>query len=130
MGVYDGRARHSYERDLARIIADQPTTVTRTRKTHIDKTRGATTLVVGPLVVRIDGFRATRSAATFDEKGSTATAAYVLVAQHNVARGWVLPRDSFALNDTLVDADGNTYRVTSPARWSGNTVEINLELKG
>jgi hypothetical protein len=130
MGVYDNRARRSFEDDLALIITDQLTAVTRTRKTHTDKTRGATDDVLGPLSVRIDGFRATRSAATFDEKGSNSTAAYILVAQNNAARKWVLPRDAFKLNDILVDADGNEYRVTSPARWSGNSVEVNIELKG
>lgn len=130
MGVYDNRARRGFEDDLALIITDQQTTVTRTRKVHTDKMRGATEDIKGPLVVRIDGFRATRSAATFDEKGDSATAAYVLVALHSPARKWSLPHDSFKLNDILVDADGNEYRVTSPARWQGNAVEVNIELKG
>ena len=63
MGVYDNRARQSFDGDLALIITDQLTTVTRTRKIHADPTRGATENVLGPLSVRIDGFRATRSAA-------------------------------------------------------------------
>lgn len=130
MGVYDNRARRSYEDDLALIISDQRTTVTRTRKTHPDPMRGEVLETAGPFVVRIDGFRATRSAGTFDEKGDAATAAYVLSALHSPARKWTLPRDAFKLNDILVDADGNEYRVTSPARWTGNAVELNIELKG
>jgi hypothetical protein len=130
MGVYDSRARRGFDDDLALIITDQLTTVTRTRKTHIDKTRGATDEVLGPLSVRIDAFRATRNATTFDEKGSSATAAYILMAQHSPIRKWILPRDAFKLNDILVDADGNEYRITSPARWQGNSVEVNIELKG
>lgn len=130
MGVYDNRARRNFDDDLALIISDQRTTVTRTRKLHTDKMRAATDDVKGPLVVRIDGFRATRSASTFDEKGDTSTAAYVLVALHSPIRKWLIPRDSFKLNDLLVDADGNEYRVTSPARWQGNAVEVNIELKG
>ena len=130
MGVYDNRARRSYEDDLALIITDQQTTVTRTRKTFTDKMRGAVEDTAGPFVVRIDGFRATRSASTFDEKGDSASAAYVLVGLNNATRKWALPRDTFKLNDTLVDGDGNEYRVTSPARWQGNAVEVNIELKG
>jgi hypothetical protein len=134
MGVYDNRTRRSHEDDLALIIRDQKTTVTRTRKTHTDKMRGADTDTLGPLVVRIDGFRATRSSATFDEKGDSATAAYVLSALHRPSDdadlNWEVPRSAFKLNDILVDADGNEYRVTSPARWTGNAVEVNIELKG
>ena len=130
MGVYDNRARRSYEDDLALIITDQKTTVTRTRKVHTDKMRGATEDTLGPLVVRIDAFRVTRSANTYDEKGDGATAAYVLVALHRPALKWTLPRDAFKLNDILVDADGNEYRVTAPARWQGNAVEVNVELNG
>ena len=44
----------------------------------------------------------------------------MLVALHSPIRKWLIPRDSFKLNDILVDADGNEYRVTSPARWQGN----------
>lgn len=130
MGVYTNRARRSREDDLALIISDGSTTITRTRKTHPDKMRAAVEQTLGPLTVRLAQFKATRSAVNFDEKGSSATAAYVLMALNRPALGWNIPRDAFKLNDLLVDADGNTYRVSGPARWDGNAVEVNIELQG
>lgn len=131
MSIYKNRARRGRDADLALIIADHPTTVTRERKAHEDKFRVPTTATAGPYTARIEGFKATRSAATFDEKGSVATAAYVLVALD-------IPRwqdaeqtvPTFAVGDTVVDADGNRYRVTSPARFDGRAVEMNIELAG
>lgn len=131
MSIYQNRARWSRDRDLAAIIGDHPTTITRERKVHADKFRGPTTATVGPYTVRIEGFKATRSAVTFDEKGTTASAAYVLV-------GLDIPRwqddaktiPTFTVDDTVLDADGNRYRVTSPARFDGRAVELNIELVG
>lgn len=131
MSIYEGRARRRRDADLADIIADHPTQITRERKTHADKFRGADTATAGPYTVRIEGFKATRSSVTFDEKGTTATAAFVLV-------GLDIPRwqdddhteATFAVDDVVTDADGNLYRVTSPARFDGRAVELNIELVG
>lgn len=132
MGVYTKRARRSREDDLALIITDGSTTITRTRKTHPDKMRAEVIETLGPLVVRVAQFKATRSAVNFDEKGSSATAAYVLMALNRPTNGagWTIPKTAFKLNDLLEDADGNTYRISGPARWDGNAVEVNVELQG
>ena len=132
MGVYKNRARRTREDDLALIISDGSTTVTRTRKTHPDKMRAEVIDTIGPLVVRLAQFKATRSAVGFDEKGSVSTAAYVLMALHRPTNGagWSIPKTAFKLNDLLTDADGNLYRVSGPARWDGNAVELNVELQG
>lgn len=135
MSVYTSRGRRSLVDDLVDIISDQPTTITRTRSTTPDPTRAPVIVSAGPYTARIDAFRATRNATTFDEKGSSATSAYVLVAVNKPSKGWNLPKKIdnepvFKLNDILTDADGNKYRVTSPGRWSGDALEINVELQG
>jgi hypothetical protein len=129
VSIYPNRARRSRDRDTEIIIGDSPVTVTRQRKDHTDKFREPTTKTAGPYTVRIEGFKATRNAIGFDEKGTTATAAYVLI-------GLDIPRwqddaetdATFRVDDTIIGADGNYYRVTSPARWDGRVVEINIEL--
>lgn len=137
MGVYDNRARRSREDDLELIIKDSPTTVTRTRKAHTDQTRAATTATAGPFTCRIERFRVTRNATAFDEKGSGTTTAYVLVLLNRPANGatWTIPSatsgvPTFQLDDILTDAAGYKFRVTTPARWEGNTLELNIELLG
>lgn len=137
MGVYDNRARRTHEDDVELIVRDNSTTITRTRETHPDPARAPVNVTVGPYAARIEQFKATRSAVTYDEKGTGATAAYVLVALNRPALGatWTIPKTissvkTFKVDDELVDADGNRYRITSPARWLGNVVELNIELLG
>jgi len=131
VSIYKNRARRSRDTDTQFIIGDSAITATRQRKVHTDKFREPTIKTAGPYTVRIEGFKATRSAVTFDEKGTTASAAYVLV-------GLDIPRwqddaetePTFAIVDAILDANGNLYRVTSPARWDGRSVELNIELVG
>lgn len=130
MPAYENKATRGFEKLLEKVIADRPTTITRERESHEDKFRGKTTTVAGPFEkVRIEPFKMSRVYPVFDEKGSTAAAAYILV-------GLDLPRDvapgtpTFRLNDTIIDADGNRYRVTGPPRYNGRAVELNIELLG
>ncbi len=134
MGVYDNRSRRGRDAAVWRIITDNLTTFTRTRKVFEDNMRAASTDTAGPFACRIEPFRATRNATIFDEKGSTTTAAYVLIALNDSSIGeeWEIPTTAgtFQVDDTVVDGSGNTYRITSPTRWDGNVLELNLELQG
>lgn len=132
MGIYDNRARRTVQDDLTAIIGDAPTTITVERQVHADKMRDKTTATYGPYSqARIEQFKATRSAVTFDEKGTAASAAFVLIALG-------IPRyqdddkkvPTFQIEDVVIDSDDNRYRVTSPARWLGEAVEVNIELRG
>lgn len=130
MPAYENKATRGFEELLEKVIADRPTTITRERESHEDKFRGKTTAVAGPFEkVRIEPFKMSRVYPAFDEKGSTAAAAYILV-------GLDLPREvapgtpTFRLNDTIIDADGNRYRVTGPPRYIGRAVELNIDLLG
>jgi hypothetical protein len=134
LGVYDNRSRRGRNADQHRIITDNLTSFVRQRKVFEDKLRVSTTEEIGPFACRIEAFRATRSATVFDEKGSTASAAYVLIALNDDTLGatWEIPTTAgtFVVDDTIVDGSGNIYRVTSPARWDGNVLELNIELQG
>lgn len=128
MTVYGNQATRGFEELLALVIADRPSTITREREYHSDKFRGKTTIVAGPYTkVRIEPFRVSRVYPIFDEKGAVSTSTYILV-------GMDIPREvssgvpTFKLNDIIIDAEGNRYRVTSPPRFSGRVVEMNLEL--
>lgn len=132
MGIYTRRARRDYAADVRDyLIPDSPSTVTRTRKSHPDKFRDPVEEVAGPFTVRIEEFRSTRNPVVFDEKGTGSTTAYILL-------GVDIPRwqdtekkvPTFKLDDRLTDQDGNVYKVTSPARWDGAVVSVNIELLG
>lgn len=128
MGYQNGAAA-GFEDMLALVIADRPSTITREREDFTDKFRGKAVASAGPYTVRIEAFRATRVYGTFDEKGAVATNAYVLL-------GLDIPREvspgvpTFKLGDHLVDGDGNRYRISAPPRYTGRSVELNLELAG
>lgn len=130
MAAYANKATRGFEEMLELAIADRPTTITRERESHEDKFRGKTTAIAGPFdKVRIEPFKMSRVYPVFDEKGSVAASVYILV-------GLEIPREvspgvpTFRLNDTIIDADGNRYRVSGPPRFSGRAVELNLELAG
>lgn len=131
MGVYTNRARRTRAADTAVIVADSPTIVTRSREAFTDKLRASTVATAGPYTVRIEPFRASRSAVTFDEKGTVAASAYVCL-------GVGLPRyqdtaekvATFAVGDLLVDTNKNRYLITSPPYWADGVCEFNLELRG
>lgn len=133
MSIYARRVAVTPSRadDARMIVADKSSSVTRTRETSVDKFRGKTDVTIGPLRVRIEPFRATRVPGVYDEKGTSATVAFILLAVD-------LPRyqdtqqevPTFKLLDTLTDQDGNKYRVTSPPLYDGPVVECNLELLG
>lgn len=115
--------------DYRKMIADNPTTITRSRKTHLDQFRAETVTTAGPYTVRIDPFRMSRATINFDEKGTNSPAMYVLIAA-DIPTTVNADEPLFALNDRITDADANTYRVTGVPRWSfaGAFVEVNLEL--
>lgn len=129
MAAYDNNATRSLEAMLELAIADRRTTVTREREGHPDPFRGKTVDVAGPYTnVRIEPFKSSRVYPVFDEKGTTTTASYILL-------GLDIPREvspgvpALRVNDRIIDADGNRYIVTSPPRFAGRVVEVNLDMK-
>lgn len=127
--AYQGKATFGLEEMFALIVSDRPTTISREREDFSDKFRGKTVATAGPYTVRIEPFKVSRLYPTFDEKGSTAGSGYILT-------GLNLPREvsegvpTFRINDTIIDADGNRYRVSGPPRFVGNLVEVNIDLLG
>ena len=137
MSVYTNRARYGRDADVALMISDHKTTVTRTRKGIPDGYRAAQVLTAGPFVGRIEPFRQTSTPVNFDEKGTVATGRFVFIALNRPDLGddYDVPpttdgKSTFLVEDLLTDANGVVYRVTSPARWDGNQLELNLELRG
>jgi hypothetical protein len=129
MPAYQNNALASYEAMVALVIADLPTTITREREAHTDPFRGKTTATAGPYTqVRIEPFRASRVYPTFDEKGSVATTYFIMTAL-NIPKEVAPGVPTFRIDDIIIDSDGNRYRATGPGRYTGNVLELNLELE-
>ena len=138
MSVYTSAVFTQYQNDAkagipeqrAKVIADSPSTVTRTREVRTDQFRGVETLTAGPYTVRLEPFRTTTGRERYDEKGTNSPGAFVLLAQGLPKNPHSVPNAAqplFALGDELVDGDGNCYRVTTLPQWDGTAVEVNLE---
>lgn len=121
--TYENKAASRYADDAAILIKDSPTQVTRIREVRVDSFRGKEMQTAGPFEARIEPFRQNRVSVTFDEKGTGAAAAYILL---SIA----IPRGTLLVGDRITDSDGNTYVVTSPARYREGVLEVNIDLVG
>jgi len=125
MSVYAERARRGFKRLVQQVIDDDPVEVYRDREEQPDKFRDKQTVTAGPFRMRLEGFRHTRVAFVFDEKGQASVHGFVLL-------GTDLPVGTFKLMD-IARVNGRSYRVTScvereVADGMAGIVEVAMEL--
>ena len=129
MNIYHNTPKTHQERVRA-VIAKQPTAATRRRETHTDTFRAgqvqtfAFTCTAAP-------FRLSRGSSAFEEKGSVASAPFVMTTADVPYR---LPGNPpiapFLIEDIITTAAGERYRVTAPPRYYEGCWELNVDLQG